>query len=257
MLDPFDSSHRKLDRAQKHFLDLQRKVSAFIQSNPYHEVVEPHPDKADHEVHKIKPTRELARELDDMGDDFGEFVINLRAALDNAGYTIAAATGKSDAKNCAFPFAASLAEMIKAVGRCKDLPSEIQSMFVGFQPYFGGDDLLCAINAACNTDKHRTVVPAFNMFVRERVAVGGTRFFEMPLEHKWDSAKNGMVLITLGPGAPDDFKYDFQFTVFIALHEVPAIAGQPIVAVAHTMGGKVESVLMAIKAETRRIGIIK
>jgi hypothetical protein len=256
MADPFDSSHRKLDRSRKHFLDLQRKVSAFIQSSPYHEVVEPHPDKADHEVHKIKPTRALTGELNDIGDDFGEFVINLRSALDNAGYAIAAATGKTDSKYCAFPFAASLSEMVKAVGRCKDLPREIQSLFLGFQPYFGGDDLLCAINAACNMDKHRTVVPAFNVFVRERVSVGGTRFFEMPLEHKWDTAKDEMVLITLGPGSPADFKYDFQFTVFIAINEVPTVQGQPILAVAHAMGCKVESILMAIEAESRRLGIV-
>ena len=114
MNNPFDSSHRKLDRCRKHFLDLQGKVSAFIQSSPYHEVVEPHPDKADHEVHKVKPTRALTGELNDIGDDFGEFVSNLRSALDNAGYAIAAATGKTDSKHCAFPFAASLPETVKA-----------------------------------------------------------------------------------------------------------------------------------------------
>src|SRR5580700_6407816 len=85
MSDPFDSSHRKLDRAKKHFLDLHGKISVFVQSNPYHRVIEPDAEKADHEVHKIKPSRELAREMDDIGDDFGEFAVNLRAALDNAG----------------------------------------------------------------------------------------------------------------------------------------------------------------------------
>jgi hypothetical protein len=119
-----------------------------------------------------------------------------------------------------------------------------------------GATIFCAISAACNIDKHRTVVPAFNVFVRERVSVGGTGFFEMPLEHKWDAAKDEMVLITFGPGSPDDFKYDFQFTVFIAINEVPTVQGQPILAVAHAMGCKVESILMAIEAESRRLGIL-
>jgi hypothetical protein len=256
MSDFFDSSKRKLDRAQKHFLDLQAKVSAFIQSNPYHRIVDPDANKPDHEVHKIKPVRELGREMNDIGDTFGEFVINLRSALDNAGFAIATATGKSNAKNCNFPFAGSLADLNSAIGRCADLPTGIQSLFIGFQPYFGGDDLLCAINSACNTDKHRSVIPAFNVFIREQVSVRGTRFFEMPLEHKWDSAKNEMILITLGPGAPDDFNYSFQFNVFVALNEIRAVAGQEILGVAHAMGCKIESILMAIEAECRRLKIL-
>lgn len=246
-----------MERSKKHFLDLQGKISAFIQSDPYHRIVEPHADKAEYEIHKIKPSRELAREFDDIGDDFGEFVQNLRSALDNAGYSIAVAVGKPDAKNCAFPFAGSVEKMVNSVGRCADLPREIQSLFFGFQPYFGGDDLLCAINEACNTDKHCTVIPAFNLFVREYVSVKGTRFFEMPLEHKWDSSKNEMVLMTLGPGAPDDVKYDFQFSVFVTLDKIETLKGQPILAIAHAMGCKVESVLMAIEAESRRLGIVK
>jgi hypothetical protein len=257
MLGQFDSSRRKLDRAKKHFLDLRGKVSAFIQSGPYHRVVEPHADKPDHEIHKIKPRGELSREFDDMGDDFGEFAQNLRSALDNAGYAIVVPTGKPNAKNCGFPFAGSLDRMVSAIGRYADLPREIQSLFWGFQPYFGGDDLLCAVNRACNTDKHCTVIPAFNLLVRERVSIRGTRLFEMPLEHPRDKTKNEMVLMTLGPGAPDDVKYDFQFTVCVALDEIEAVKGQPVLATTDAMGCKVESTLMAIEAESRRLGIIK
>ncbi len=253
MVDPFDSSHRKMDRAEKHFSNLQGKVSAFVQSNPYHRVVEPDTNKPDHEVHKIKPSRELSGELNDIADDFGEFVSNLRSALDNAGFAIASATGKPDAKNSYFSFSGSLKDW--NTGRCADLPREIQSLFFGFQPYFGGDDLLCAINAACNTDKHRSVVPAFTILAREYVSVRGTRFFEMPLEHSWDRAKNEMVVMTLGPGSPDDVKYDFQFTAFVSLDKIPAITGEPILAIAHAMSSKVESILMAIEAECRRLKI--
>lgn len=255
-IDPFDSSHRKMDRSKKHFLDLDGKVSTFVQSNPYHRVVDPHPEKANDEIHKVKPVRELSGELNDIGDVFGEFVQNLRSALDNAAYSIAIAVGKCNPKNCAFPFAGSLDKMPSALGRCADLPNEIQSLFVGFQPYNGGDDVLCAINQACNTDKHCTVVPAFTLFVREQVAVRGTRFFEMPLKHKWDSTKNEMILMTLGPGAPDDVKYDFQFTAFITLDKIEAVRGQPILTAAHAMGCKVQSILMAIEAEARRLKIV-
>jgi hypothetical protein len=203
---------------------------------------------------KSKPTRELRGELDDIGDCFGEFTGNLRAALDNAGYTIAVATGKADSNNCAFPFAESLKHLISGMGKCKDLPKEIQSLFCGFQPYLGGDDLLWAINKACNTDKHRTCAPMFNIFARNDVSVGGTRFFQMPLKHTWDSAKNEMILFTLGPGPEKKFDYNFQFTVFIACDKIKTIEGEPILGIADRMGRKVESILMAIEAESRRLG---
>jgi hypothetical protein len=254
MPHPFDSSRRKLDRARAHFLNLQGKVATFINSDPYQEVVDPHPDKPDHEIHKIKPTRESGGGVDDIGDDFGEFAFNLRSALDNAGYSIARASGKPNSKNCNFPFSGSLDEW--NTGRCADLPREIQSLFFGFQPYFGGDDLLCAINAACNTDKHRSVVPAVNTVMREHASFIGTRFFEMPLKHAWDYAKNEMVLITLGPGSPSDIKYTFHFTAFVALGDIRGVAGQEILGVANAMGCKVESILMAVEAQCRRLKII-
>ena len=259
MSDSFDSSYRKLKRSEEHFADLGQKIEAFTYSSPYHEVVEPHPNKPGHEIHKVKPARELRAELDDMGDVFGEFVQNLRAALDNAGYAIATSIGKPDAKNCAFPFARSLDHMINAVGRCADLPREIQSLFCGFQPYLGGDDLLFAVNEACNTDKHKIVVPLFNVFVPSGIAVGGTRFFEMPLHHKWDSTKNEMELFTLGPNTPPNerFDYNLQFTVFIATNEVEGIKGKPILGSAYAMGCKVHGIVRAIEAESKRLGIVK
>ena len=259
MPDPFASSYRKLERAEKHFNELEAKIKTFVNSSPYHEVVEPHPNKPDHEIHKVKPARELRAELDDMGDVFGEFVQNLRASLDNAGYSTAASTGKPNAKNCNFPFARTIDHMVNAVGRCADLPREIQSLFCGFQPYLGGDDLLFAVNEACNTDKHKIVVPFFNVFVPSGIAVGGTRFFEMPLHHKWDSAKNEMELFTLGPDTPPNtrFDYNLQFAVFIATDEIEGIKGKPILGSAYAMGCKIHGIIRAIEVEALRLGFIK
>ena len=53
MSDPLESSRRKFARAEEHFDSLQREVSAFEYSNPYERVVEAHPDKPDHVLHKI------------------------------------------------------------------------------------------------------------------------------------------------------------------------------------------------------------
>jgi hypothetical protein len=86
--------------------------------------------------------RRCKRSMDDIGDVFGEFVINLRSALDNAGYSIAVAAGKPNAKHCAFPFAGSLDDLVKAVGRCTDLPKRnpIAVSRVPTEPAFEGTE---------------------------------------------------------------------------------------------------------------------
>jgi hypothetical protein len=181
-------------------------------------------------------------------------VHNLRSALDTAGYDIAVASGVTSPKNSAFPFAGSIGQMANALGRSKDLPPQIQSLFCGFQPYPGGDDLLWALNEMCNTDKHRMLIPMGQGMVRASAAVRGTGFFSMPDPHVWDRTKNEMELITLGPGAT--FNYHFDFRLFVAFSEIKVVDGEEVLRTFYELGRSVQSILTAIEAESRRIGII-
>jgi hypothetical protein len=252
MSDPFESSRRKLARAEEHFVELQRKITEFTQVDPYTTVIEPHPEKPDHEVHKVKLTTPLP---DSIGDITGDLVYNLRSALDNAGYAVAVASGRSSPKNTAFPFAGSVAQMANSLVRSKDIPEQIQSLFCGFEPYKGGDDLLWALNQICNGDKHKMVIPIGTGLVRVGAKVRGRGFFEMPDPHVWDRTKNEMVLITFGPKT--EFKYDFDFRIFVAFNEVQIVDGQPVVRVLHRLGRKVQRILVGIEAESRRLGFVK
>ena len=254
MSEAFESSRRKIERAEKHMVDLEREIDEFQQINPYKRVIDPHPDKPNHQVHKIRLTKELPKTIGDIAFDI---VGNLRAALDNAAYATALAVAKSGAelKNTAFPFAGSIGQMASSLGRSKDVPREIQSMFFGFQPYFGGDDLLCALNELCNTAKHKIAVPTGVGHLRRSAAVAGTGFFYMPYPHVWDSAKNEMVLITFGPGA--EFDYHLDFRLFIAVGEVKVIGGQELFTTLWKLGTKVHGILEAVEAEAKRIGLIK
>jgi hypothetical protein len=252
MSDPFDSSHQKLARADKHFVELQREITVFNNLQPYERVVEAHPDKPGHTVEKIRMTQPIPAGI---ADNAADIAISLRSALDNAGYTIAVAAGVKVPKRCAFPFAGCVAKMPSALGRCKDIPEKIHSLFCGFQPYKGGNDLLWALNELANTDKHKMVIPVGQALARHGVNVRGTGFFSMPDPHVWDRAKNEMKLIELGLGAT--YQYDFQFRFFIAFHDIEIIDGQSIVRILHDMGGIVERVLVGIEAESRRLGIVK
>ena len=77
----------------------------------------------------------------------------------------------------------------------------------------------------------------------------------MPNPHIWDSTKNEMEIVTLGPNTK--VNYNFDFRLFISFSDIEAVAGQPVSAVFDALTRKVESVFMAIEAESRRLGYIK
>jgi len=145
--------------------------------------------------------------------------------------------------------------MASSIGRAKDLPKEIQSLFCGFQPYLGGDDLLWALNEICITDKHKIAVPIGHALVKGPMGLQGTGRFWTPDRPVWDRTKNEMVIIGFGPSAK--YTYDFKFQLFVAFNEVKVVDGKPVFAVLNTLCRKVESILMGIEAESRRLGIIK
>jgi hypothetical protein len=255
MPDPLESSKRKLERAKEHFDDLKGKITEFINLEPYEQVVEPHPDKSGYTVHKIKLTQPLPAFI---GDIAGDMVHNLRSALDNAGYAVAVAAappGAKEPKYTAFPFAGSVSELSNSIGgRCKDIPQQIQSLFCGFQPYPRGNEYLWALNELCNTDKHKIAIPVGQAAVAvERTSVSGTGFFSMPRPHIWDSTKNEMELITLGPDA--QFNYELNFRLYVALGDIKVVGGKELLRTLDAMGSIVERILMAIEAEARRIKI--
>lgn len=251
MPDPFESSRRKIARSIEHFNELERKVGEFTRVNPYRRVVEPHPSKSGYVVHKIILTATLPSSLADIT---GDIVQNLRNALDNAAYAVSVASGRTDPKFTAFPFAGSVSQMPQALRRSKDLPPQIQSMFVGFQPYLGGDDLLWALNEMCVSDKHKMLIPIGTGVVRRAGEVRGAGFFSMPDPHRWDREKNEMELITLGPGA--EFQYHFDFRVFVAINGIRVVDGHSVLTVLGDVGQKVESILDAIEMESHRLGIV-
>ena len=251
MTNALESSEQKIAWAEKRFLDLQREINNFGQLDAYKEVIEPHPDKPGHQVRKIRLTQPLPP---DIAHITAEVVNNLRSALDAAGYAIALASGKTAPKSTAFPFAGSVTTMAAAIGgRCKDIPAPIQSLFFGFQPYCGGDDLLWALNEVCNTEKHKIVIPIGTVAAPASTSIRGTGFFEVPQPHKWDSAKNEMVLVTLGPES--EFDYEFIFRMFVGFGDIRIVGGWEVLQTLGRFGAKVNSILAAINAECRRIGL--
>src|SRR5271170_7589866 len=215
MAEPFKTSFDKIAWAEKRLTDLFWEIRQFNDSNPYGQVVEPHESKPDHIVHKAKLTREIPNSTINLA---GEIIHGLRTALDNAVFDIASASGVADPKYAAFPFAGTIDDMASALGRCKDVPSLIHPLFCGFQPYREGNDFLWSLNKLSNTDKHRILQPFGTGVFRNSASVRGTGgYWEMPDPHVWDSDKNEMVILTLGPGT--QFNYEFDFHIYVAFED--------------------------------------
>jgi len=252
MSRPFDTARRKLSWAEKRLAELNAELADFRYRNPYKKVVELHPDLPRHTIHKVVPSEPIPNSTIDLA---AEVVGALRTALDSSVFDIALAGGVSDPRNAAFPFAGTLGEMAGALGRCKDIPEPIKSLMCGFAPYRGGNETLWALNKLCNTDKHRILQPFGTGAVRIGAAVRGTGFFSMPDPHKWDSSKNEMVLIELGPDAIYD--YELQFSLFIAFGKIEVLEGSEVSGSLARMGQAVHIVVNAMEAECRRLKYIK
>lgn len=251
MPDPFDTARRKLAWAEKRLDELNAELADFRYRNPYKKVVELHPDKPRHTIHKVVPSEPIP---DSTIDLTAEIVGALRTALDSAVFDIALATGVADPRNAAFPFAGTLGEMAGALGRCKDIPEPIKSLMCGFAPYRGGNETLWTLNKLCNTDKHRILEPFGTGVVRTGVAVRGMGFFRMPDPLKWDSSKNEMVLIELGPDSIYD--YEVHVSLYIAFGKIEGLEGSEVIKSLVRMGQMVGIVVNAMEAECRRLAFI-
>ncbi len=253
MPGPFDSSERKIARASEHFDHLEREIVAFIHEDPYKQVVEPDPDRAGHLLYKFKLVKQLPASLPEI---VGDIVGNLRDALDHATYAVAIASGCASPKDAYFPFAGT-AERFEASlkGRCKDVPQEIWPLLRSFQPYKGGNNLLYALNAVRNADKHTMLTPIGSAFLRPYTSVKGKGYWSMRLpEHSvWDRAKQEVVFIE----APTDteLQYEISFIFFVAFNEIEIVDGEPVLVVLDAFGGEVNRILAAIEAESRRLGV--
>lgn len=70
---------------------------------------------------------------------------------------------------------------------------------------------------------------------------------------RWDSDKNEQVLAKVPVG--NKFKIDYETIPFIAFDKIEFIAGQEVVTTLYEFVDIVEGIVMAIKAESKRIGL--
>jgi hypothetical protein len=252
MTNLFGHAHYSIEHAKRHIENVEREFEAWGKTYPYAAFVEPNADGTE-DIHKVKLTKPLPVALPGIVFDA---LGNLRAALDQAGYATATASGKSG-KKAKFPFGDTEAEVKSRVhSQSKEIPQEVFDVMVALQPYKTGNVTLWALNKLCNTNKHEITIPL--PLITYAPGVTGDGFFggrviELIWPPKWEPSKNEMIVARLERGS--NFNYQLQIAASITMGKVHGVAGKPVPAVLNEMLTMVEDSLMAIEAEARRIGL--
>lgn len=240
----------RIARAKEHIRNLDGRVKHFFNAKPYARVTERDGESLK-DVHKVKLTKTFPAGITSIS---AEAIEGLRSALDQAAFATAVLSGIKHSKSAYFPIASSATELDKVIkGRCKDIPPDVVSLFRSFNPYKGGNDLIWALNSACNTSKHGIVVPvgmATNGMHINHLSISGGGTIHAPM---WDSSKNEIVFATTEQDTK--IEYDLGFSFFVAFGEVDGIGGQPAVPVLNAIASEVDRIVLAIEMEAKRIGL--
>jgi hypothetical protein len=248
---PFETSRRKIAWAEKRLEELYWELQRFQQREPYKKVIEDDPEHSSNVVHKMVLTEQIPDSTLNLA---AEIVSSLRTALDNAMFDVALAGGETDPRSAAFPFAGTIKDMPKALGRCKDVPAPIHSLCCGLQPYQGGNDALWALNKLSNADKHRILHAFGTGVVRAGASLHGTGYFSMPDPHVWDSSKDEMLIIQLGRDTT--YEYHFDFRIFVAFADETGLVGQNVLQTLAAVAASTQCAVDAIEGECHRLKYI-
>lgn len=252
MSDPLESSKYMLARAKHHIADFKAQSMAYLESRPY-AVIEERDTKTGENVVKMRLTKPTPIMLNGIASDVA---VNLRSALDQCGYAVSVVNG-GRGRNTYFPFHDELSGVLGAKrGGSAEIPDEIFSLMTAFKPYKGGNDLLWSLNKLSNTNKHRIVSPVAMRSGSATVnaEVNGINL-RVPTTFKWSRKNNDLEIARYtGKGS---IKYDFELTVFIAFNDPEPATRDSAEAIMDALARKVDCILMAVEAESRRIGLFK
>jgi hypothetical protein len=249
--DPFETSEFSVAWAKDHIAELQREIEAFFDHENACGVITEPSANGTYQLFKVRFSKPMPRALRGHASDAA---INLRNALDQAVCAVTDLCGLPT-HTTYFPIAVNEVKFKEALnGRCGKLPQDIRTIISRTKPYKGGNKFLWALNQLAGTNKHGILRPvaATNEIVRMEGFGLGVLVWNPPL---WDSDKNELIFARIPTG--NKFNFEFETTYFIAINEIEFLDGEEALAVLNKFVDVVENIVMVIKAESKRLGILK
>jgi hypothetical protein len=252
MTDAFASPKRRLARAKEQISDLKARIEAWSKGDPYARVIESNARGLDE--HKVRVATALPGVITDIAY---EAIEALRSSLDQATYAVAIACNVRRPDLIHFPVADTEADFENVLkGRLQDFPPDILTFFRAINPYQAGNEIIWALNRIRRQSSHRLLVPVGNALhgvAVKNLTISSPAPCEIP-PPLWDSEKNEITLVIVGHGS--NLQYDIDLAFFVAFGQVEGLAGEPIAETLEAMASEVERIVLAIEAESRRIGLI-
>jgi hypothetical protein len=222
----------KVERAEKHVLDLQDALQAFLDSRPYEVVREYNPDTGEfsYRVARVMPTRPGIMLI------AGDAIHNLRSALDHLIWQLVKANGQEPGRANEYPifecperYEAEKGRKIQGVG---DIAA---NAIDATQPYKGGNDEFWILKELDNIDKHRELIGTGWAFKNVNLPPPAIRAFSGGYEF---TSAPGVLQPTTPPHclkAGDvlhstniDLEYDVDFGLTVAFDEPSVLQGEAV-----------------------------
>jgi len=250
MSNIFRDAINSLAHGRRHMATLESEVRCYFAYKPYRQVIDFDPSGPT-DIHKLKLVRQLPDAISHIAFDA---VINLRSALDQAGYAVAIADGRLG-KQAGFPFGETEADASsQATRNSREIPGSVLGAMLNARPYRDGDADLWALNRLANQQKHRFVNPmaiysgGANMHARH---FSTDRGFTFPPH--WDMNNEEMVLAKVPHRAHIDVNMQIHWG--LAFSSLDGVLDQSCAGVLGRAADSVEKVIEAIDREARVLGL--
>jgi hypothetical protein len=259
----------KIERAEKHIIDLEQNVRAFLATEPYRVASKRDPQTR-------KPIYYVAR-ADAVPDCIpliaGDAIQNLMGALDHLAYQLVCSDTRDNPPNAKwiyFPIADEAAKYeAKKRGKVQGASQDTIDAIDGIKPYKGGNDLLWAMYGLNNIEKHRVLLTVgsqttgmhLGQFISNRMREAGHPFAESTAR-VFESMD--MSLIPSDRGFPlkegfelyvgmadEELNPNQEFGFEVALNEPGIVEGKPLLETVHQFANLVEGIVTALKPRLR------
>ena len=258
----------KVERAKQHIVDLNLRLKAFLDSNPYKVGTYRNPETRQL-IYFLTGVRNVPPQI---GLVVGDVIQNLRSALDHLAFQLymlgpGGQAGGSGSRTH-FPIADDSAKYkIGAPRKIKGLRPDAIKAIDAIKPYKGGgtdkSDALWRLEKMNNIDKHRILIAIGSQFRGFDAGVDVNRMFEEamaksppemrftvpksslflnPADRMWP-LKAGDQLFIDGPDA--EVKENRQFRFEVAFGESEVAEGEPIIETLQQMADLVDSLIMS------------
>ncbi len=224
MSDPLSSARIKIDRAKKHFAEIDAAIAAFEARDPFYVETDKESDPR-YEIYRFRQREAIPPT---WGAIVGDCAHNLRSALDHLAVALVVQGGGTPTQYTSFPIGRDEADFRSRLkSRLNGASAQAIALIEGLQPYSGADNPIFALHSLDILDKHENLVPVaaansrrgFKIDIRQP----GTEHYPParmlrgpPLERKFplkDGDELGSYLRESGDNIEDNSEFEFEFEI--------------------------------------------